>query len=76
MTDYNTETRRLPRWIQIAGLTIAILAILGVLMMVLLGGGEHGPSRHGDNNTPATTSQATPHPPEGTDDGATQSARR
>lgn len=52
MTDYNAEPRRLPRWIKIAGLTIAIVVILGVLMMVLLGGGEHGPSRHG-NNTPS-----------------------
>ena len=54
MTDYNAETRRLPRWVKIAGLTIAILAILGVLMMVLLGGGEHGPGRHGNNNTPSS----------------------
>lgn len=53
MTDYNTETPRLPRWVKLAGLTIAILAILGVLIMLFLGGGEHGPSRHGNNNTPS-----------------------
>ncbi len=52
MPDYNVETRRLSRWVQIAGLTIAILVILGVLIMVLFGGGEHGPNRHGNNNTP------------------------
>jgi len=51
MTDYNAETRRLPRWVQIAGLTIAILAILGVLTMVLFGGGEHGHPRAGSNET-------------------------
>ncbi|WP_170126061.1 hypothetical protein [Nocardioides speluncae] len=46
MPDPHTDTERLPRWVKITGLTIAILAILGVLMMTLIGGGEHGPGRH------------------------------
>jgi hypothetical protein len=51
MTDYNAETRRLPRWVKIAGLAIAILAVLGVLGMILLGGGDHGPGRHSSNDS-------------------------
>lgn len=50
MPDYDADTRRLPRWIKLTGLTIAILAILGVLIMVLGGGGEHGPGRHSPGN--------------------------
>ncbi len=61
MADYNAETRRLPRWVLIAGLTIAILAILGVLTMMLLGSGEHGPSRHGNSN--AASNEIPSHSP-------------
>ena len=34
-----------PRWVKVSGVVIAILVLVLVAVMVI-GGGEHGPSRH------------------------------
>jgi hypothetical protein len=33
-----------PRWVKVSGVVIAILVLL--VALVVIGGGEHGPSRH------------------------------
>lgn len=38
-------TTRFPRWVKVAGIVLAVLALLVVIAM-LVGGGEHGPARH------------------------------
>ena len=35
-----------PRWVKIAGVTFAVLAVLFVVMAISGLGGEHGPGRH------------------------------
>lgn len=35
-----------PRWVKIAGI-IALIVVILVLLMLVVGGGEHGPGRHG-----------------------------
>ncbi len=36
---------RIPRWVKVAGIVVAVLALLVVIAM-LVGGGGHGPGRH------------------------------
>jgi hypothetical protein len=38
-------TTRIPRWVKVAGIVVAVLALLVVIAM-LVGGGAHGPGRH------------------------------
>lgn len=47
---------RAPRWVKIAGILTAVLA-LAVLLLVLLGGGpgKHGPGRHGAGGERSST---------------------
>ena len=45
-----------PRWVKVFGL-IALVAVVLFVVVMLVGGGEHGPSRHtpgGGSDTPAT----------------------
>lgn len=41
----------LPRWMKIAGL-VALLLALVVAVALIVGGGEHGPSRHTSSGLP------------------------
>jgi hypothetical protein len=44
--DYDREPATgIPRWVKVAGIIVAVLAML-VVIMLLVGGGGHGPSRH------------------------------
>ncbi len=57
----------IPRWVKVSGIVVLLLALVVVLAM-LVGGGEHGPSRHGSGGLgPVTPSSvAAVHvPPEG-----------
>ena len=38
-------TTRIPRWVKVAGIVLAVLALL-IVIALLVGGGGHGPSRH------------------------------
>ena len=45
-----------PRWVKVSGI-VAVMVILLVALIMVLGGGEHGPMRHmpsgsGETNTP------------------------
>jgi hypothetical protein len=44
-----------PRWVKVFGL-IALVAVVLFVVVMLVGGGEHGPGRHtgGGSDTPAT----------------------
>lgn len=48
MTPHNPggDRPRIPRWIKILGIVLAVIALLFVAMR-LVGGGDHGPWRHG-----------------------------
>jgi len=43
--DYESNTG-IPRWVKVAGIVLAVLALL-VIVVLLVGGGDHGPRRHG-----------------------------
>lgn len=44
---YDDEsTTGIPRWVKVAGIVVAVLALL-VAIVLLVGGGGHGPRRHG-----------------------------
>jgi hypothetical protein len=43
--DDRPSPPRMPRWVKVSGIVVAVLVILVVLMMLLAGGG-HGPGRH------------------------------
>ena len=36
---------RVPRWVKTLGIVVAVLLLLGVIVL-LVSGGQHGPSRH------------------------------
>lgn len=42
-------TRRIPRWLKVAGIVVAVLILLVVIVMLMTpgDGGGHGPRRHG-----------------------------
>ena len=51
-----------PRWVKVFGL-IALVAVVLFVVVMLVGGGEHGPGRHtpeGGSNTPATHTRPPP----------------
>ena len=55
-----------PAWLKISGAIVAVLAVV-ILVILLVGGGEHGPGRHGaegmgnpDATRMATTSAGAP----------------
>ncbi|MEV4158289.1 hypothetical protein AB0J48_35230 [Nocardia salmonicida] len=51
-----------PRWVILSGVGVAVLVIVVVVMM-LVGGGEHGPGRHGGGSDhPHTSVSHTPSP--------------
>jgi len=39
---------RAPRWVQVLGVLVAVL-VLAAVALTVLGGGGHGPSRHGSD---------------------------
>jgi ATP-dependent Zn protease len=41
-----------PRWVKVSGI-IAIVLVLLVVIMMFIGGGKHGPGRHGFGGEPA-----------------------
>jgi hypothetical protein len=41
------EPSSLPRWVKVSAVIAAVIALLIVVMMLVDGGDEHGPSRHG-----------------------------
>jgi hypothetical protein len=44
---YDDESRtRIPRWVKVVGIVLAVLAVLIVVVMLIGGGGGHGPRRH------------------------------
>ncbi|MGH3735181.1 MAG: hypothetical protein ACRDT6_06110 [Micromonosporaceae bacterium] len=47
------EPDGLPRWLKLAVIVLALLALLG-LVAFLVGGGEHGPSRHSQSSCQTT----------------------
>lgn len=42
-----TDEYRIPRWVKVAGIVAAVVALLIVIVMLTGIGGEHGPRRHG-----------------------------
>ncbi len=50
MNDHGGESTGIPRWVKVSGLVALLLAML-VAVVALVGGGEHGPSRHGSGGT-------------------------
>jgi hypothetical protein len=48
----------LPRWVKMSGIIIAIL-VLALVAVMLIAGGDHGPSRHGGQATKQTDLKAT-----------------
>jgi hypothetical protein len=53
-----------PRWVKIIGV-IALVLALAVIVMLILGGGEHGPGRH-TGSQPAGAVETEGHtPPQG-----------
>lgn len=50
----------LPAWLKISGVVVAVLVIAAIVAL-LLGGGEHGPGRHGAEGAvvPDATTMAT-----------------
>jgi len=44
--EYNSEPASLPRWVKVVGITVAILALLVLIMLLIGGTGGHGPGRH------------------------------
>jgi hypothetical protein len=58
-----------PRWVKVSGI-VALLLALVVAVILLIGGGEHGPSRHGpsggsDDQTPPARVTEGHQPPAG-----------
>ena len=55
-----------PRWVKVAGIVVGVLVLLAVIM-VLAGGGRHGPFRHmssgdADGGTPPSSLAEHPAP--------------
>ncbi len=44
--DTYEEREGIPRWLKVLGLLALVVVVLAFLIM-LIGGGEHGPQRHG-----------------------------
>lgn len=56
----------MPRWVKLFGI-VAFLMIVAVVVLMAVGGGDHGPGRHvrgGGNSTPTSTGHT---PPPGVD---------
>jgi hypothetical protein len=41
-----SEPPGLPRWVKISGAAVALL-LLGMIAVMVISGGDHGPGRHG-----------------------------
>ncbi|MEO3809193.1 hypothetical protein ABGB17_09360 [Sphaerisporangium sp. B11E5] len=53
------DDARVPRWVKVTGVVVAVAVVLAVAMMLTGGLGGHGPSRHGGMGaTPPVTAQA------------------
>lgn len=48
-----------PRWVKILGGVLVVLVLVATLAMVL-GGGDHGPGRHGAGDVPTPGAAAAP----------------
>jgi hypothetical protein len=51
----------IPRWVKVVGIIVAVLALL-VAVMLLVGGGDHGPRRHGSGGTADSARTDVPGP--------------
>jgi len=45
MSDGTPEPPGMPRWVKFTAVVIA-LVVLGILVLLVAGGGSHGPSEH------------------------------
>jgi len=61
--DDRRERTGVPRWLTVTGLVVALLALLALAMM-LLGGLDHGPRRHGGDD-PGPAPAGVDHRPAG-----------
>lgn len=67
--DYDRRTRvRIPRWVTVTALVVAIVAVVALLMMLVGGGGGHqAPFDHGAGGaTPPRQAMSGPVPSPGT----------
>lgn len=55
-----TAPPRMPRWVKLSALVVAIVLLLVVIAMLAGVGGDHGPGRH--TGSGSTTSAAAPMP--------------
>jgi hypothetical protein len=56
---------RAPRWVKVAAVIGALVALI-VVVMLLFGGGSHGPGRHtGDDTRPSSPAQSETAPSNG-----------
>ncbi|WP_181698950.1 hypothetical protein [Nocardia sp. GTS18] len=53
-TSEPSNRPRVPRWVVLSAIGVAVLVIVVVVMM-LVSGGEHGPGRHGGSDHPHTS---------------------
>ena len=52
----------MPRWVKVFGI-VALLVVVAVVVLMAVGGGDHGPGRHlpgGDTNTPTSAGHTPP----------------
>lgn len=45
LQSQETENHHAPRWVKVMGITLIVLVFL-MLLVMLFGGGDHGPGRH------------------------------
>ncbi len=54
-TDPREPAHRTPRWVKVAG-TVALVTVLAIGVILLVGGGSHGPGRHSSSSGGQTPS--------------------
>jgi hypothetical protein len=57
------DTTGTPRWVKVFGIIALVVALL-VFVMLLIGGGDHGPQRHGGAGGTLPISLASPSQPQ------------
>lgn len=49
----------MPRWVKVSGLIVGVV-VLALIAIMIIGGGDHGPSRHATGDQPTERSEHKP----------------